>query len=166
MTKPDHRRTNKQKLGDWGEQLVAKCCPCPQCEITGTFRLLKAGSKCIDLTCSECGLSAQVKAKTVKDVERLPSKILGAAWDPQKALLDKGIYVALYVVLTTPERSASSIFHLPSEAQSLELFEPRKPLKDTAKRAGWQGFNYVCRAVEGRFKRIAVGEDVIFCPAI
>ena len=91
---------------------------------------------------------------TVSAVSPLPKKVLGAAWGPQKERMDSGIYFPLFLVLKAP--AAHAIYYLPTDFQSPALFSARKPLSDTARRAGWQGFMYVLGAVpDGAFVRLA-----------
>ena len=146
--------TEKQALGDWGEIQVTKKCSCPKCKKTKTLKKLPPNFKCVDIICDFCGFLAQVKTKTVNDVEKIPKKILGAAWGPQKERMDAGIYFPLYIVLKNEKKSA--IYYLPVDYQDREVFEARKPLSSTAKRAGWQGyyFNLTRLIDEGMIRRI------------
>ncbi len=132
--------TKKQELGEWGEILVAKKCPCPKCKQLGTLKRLPTNFKCADLICDFCGYLAQVKAMTVKAISPLPKQILGAAWGPQKQRMDSAIYFPLFLALKAP--SAHAIYYLPIDFQAPELFVSRKPLSAKARRAGWQGFMY------------------------
>ena len=132
--------TDKQNLGDWGEVLVTKQCSCPKCKKERTLKTLPKNFKCADIVCDFCGYLAQVKSKNVKDIEALPSNILGAAWGPQKERMDAGIYFPLYIVLKAEKKNA--IYYLPVDYQDEEIFIKRKPLSENAKRAGWQGFYY------------------------
>lgn len=110
--------------------------------------------KCADLICDFCGFLAQVKASTSANVGVLPSKIMGAAWGPQKARMDAGIYFPLYLVLVAPAQVEFAIYYLSADLQPPELFLPRNPLSETARRAGWQGFLYDLKAVSGRLVRL------------
>lgn len=103
------------------------------------MRLLPTNFKCADLICDFCGYLAQVKSVTASDLSKLPKTILGAAWKPQKARMDSGIYFPLFVVLVGPRRKAA-IYYLPRDLQRESMFVPRKPLSSGAKRAGWQGY--------------------------
>ena len=103
------------------------------------MRLLPTNFKCADLICDFCGFLAQVKSVTASDLSKLPRTILGAAWKPQKARMDSGIYFPLFVVLVGPRRKAA-IYYLPRDLQRESMFVPRKPLSSRAKRAGWQGY--------------------------
>ena len=132
--------TNKQKLGELGEQFVVKNCMCPKCKKEKTLKRLPANFKCADLVCDFCGYLAQVKASSVRDVSTLPKKILGAAWRPQEERMNAGIYFPLFIVLVSEKDKA--IYYLSADLQPPELFEKRKPLSKNARRAGWQGFYY------------------------
>lgn len=132
--------TKKQQLGEKGEILVTKIARCPRCKREKTLRRLPTNFKCADIICDFCGYLAQVKAVNSKDINRLPSKILGGAWGVQKDRMAAGIYFPLFIVLIKDKKSA--IYYLPADLQQPELFVARKPLSATAKRAGWQGFYY------------------------
>jgi len=133
--------TQKQQLGERGEVLVTKKCACPKCKRAGTLKRLRTNFKCADLICDFCGYLAQVKTKTSADISRLPKTIPGAAWGVQKDRMDSAIYFPLFIVLVKEPRKFA-IYYLPADIQFPEMFIPRKPLSTTAKRPGWQGFNY------------------------
>ena len=132
--------TDKQKLGEWGEVQVCKRCTCPKCKKRKTLKRLITNFKCVDIICDFCGFLGQVKAKNVSDIDKIPRTISGAAWGPQKERMDAGIYYPLFIVLKNERKS--SIYYIPADYQDPEIFKKRPPLKSTAKRAGWQGFNY------------------------
>ncbi len=133
-------KTNKQLLGDFGENLIIKKFNCPRCKRIKSLKKLPQNFKCADIICDFCGYLAQVKTKTVSDIEKFPSKVLGAAWGPQKERMDAGIYFPLFVVLKNGRNH--SVFYLSSDLQTEEMFIKRKPLSKNAKRAGWQGFYF------------------------
>ena len=133
-------RTNKQLLGDFGENLIIKKFNCPKCKRIKSLKKLPQNFKCADIICDFCGYLAQVKTKTVSDIEKFPSKVLGAAWGPQKERMDVGIYFPLFVVLKNGRNH--SVFYLSSDLQTEEMFIKRRPLSKNAKRAGWQGFYF------------------------
>ena len=133
-------RTNKQLLGDFGENLIIKKFNCPKCKRIKSLKKLPQNFKCADIICDFCSYLAQVKTKTVSDIEKFPSKVLGAAWGPQKERMDAGIYFPLFVVLKNGRNH--SVFYLSSDLQTEEMFIKRKPLSKNAKRAGWQGFYF------------------------
>jgi type II restriction enzyme len=60
--------------------------------------------------------------------------------------------------IQTPFWSAAfdlfSIFYLAGDLQNSEMFKPRAPLSDRARRAGWQGFVYDLSSVGKNFVRL------------
>lgn len=149
-------KTTKQALGDAGEQLVRDHVDCPGCKRDGrNFRLLPTNFKCADLICDFCGYLAQVKSKRINGAlpDEATGKIPGAAWGPQQERMAAGIYFSLYIVLVNDE-NLSSIYFLPRDLQTPEMFQPRKPLGPTAKRAGWQGFTIDLDAANSKATRI------------
>ena len=98
---------------------------------------------------------AQIKTANVTDVASVPSKILGAAWGPQKERMDAGIYFPLYLVLISKKQpQIFAMYYLAADLQTPEMFLARKPLSPSARRAGWQGFHYDMTAVAGSFVRL------------
>ena len=144
--------TDKQKLGELGEILVSKNLVCQKCKKTKTLKKLPTNFKCADLICDFCGFLAQVKSSNVKDIEKLPSSILGAAWKPPEDRMNAGIYFPLYLVLVNKKKY--SVFYLSSDLQSKDIFVARKPLSVKAKRAGWQGFMYDISKIKNHFVRL------------
>lgn len=137
--------TRRQALGKWGETQVVQHCGCPRCKRARSLKLLPPNFKCADVICDFCGYLAQVKTGKVKDVDQVPTSILGAAWEPQKERMDAGIYFPLFLVLHSPD--ASAIYYLSADLQPIAMFVARKPLSSTAKRHGWKGFLYDLRCV-------------------
>ncbi len=140
--------TAKQKLGEFGETVVTKHCSCPKCKRQKTLKRLPTNFKCADLVCDFCGYLAQVKASTASNNLPIPKKVLGAAWGPQKDRMDSGIFFPLFLVLKAKSKTDFSIYYLSADLQNLDLFEPRKPLSKSARRAGWQGFYYNMEAAK------------------
>jgi type II restriction enzyme len=115
---------------------------------------LPANFKCADVICDFCGYLAQVKAARVRKVDTIPNAVLGAAWGPQKERMASAIYFPLFLVLVGPGRANYSIFYLGADLQVPSMFQPRSPLSQNARRAGWQGFIYNFRPIRDRFVRI------------
>jgi len=109
-----------------------------KCKRSKSLKKLPRNFKCADIICDFCGYLAQVKTHTVKDINKFPSKVLGAAWGPQKERMDAGIYLPLFVVLKNEKQY--SVFYLSSDLQTEKMVIKRKPLSTSAKRAGWQGY--------------------------
>jgi len=135
--------TSHQKLGEKGEAMVCKHVPCPRCNRDRHLAKLQRNFQCADLICKFCGYLAQVKATTLTG-EELPDRVLGAAWGPQHEQIIAGIYHGLFIVGFSARGRLVRIDYIPAHILQTtpEIFEPRRPLKETAKRAGWQGFVY------------------------
>jgi hypothetical protein len=149
--------TDKQKLGEYGVSFVKKNFHCPRCKRKSTLWSLIPNFECADIICNFCGYLAQVKAKNVEDVNTLPDMIPGAGWNPQEKRLNVGVYFSLFVVLVSKRgrKKEHSVYFLPAELQERNLYQPRNPLSPTAKRAGWQGFDYDLRKFDkSRFTRL------------
>jgi hypothetical protein len=87
---------------------------------------------------------------------------MSAAWNPQHQRILAGIYNGLYLVgYRQNARTLVRIDYVPPHILEAvpEVFEPRKPLSETAKRAGWQGF------LLNIGKLPAVGFEQIFPPS-
>ncbi|MGK9053114.1 DpnI domain-containing protein [Neorhizobium petrolearium] len=145
--------TVRQALGTFGEQRVVQDCQCPRCKQSKTLVRLPPNFKCADVICDFCGYLAQVKASSTKRIDRVPKTILGAAWGPQSARMAAAIYFPLYIVLVDPVQQYS-IYYLSADLQTADMFKPRKPLSENARRAGWQGFIYDMATVEDRIVRL------------
>ncbi|WP_119165436.1 DpnI domain-containing protein [Algihabitans albus] len=146
--------TQHQQLGESGENAVCKLCSCPSCKRAKTLKRLPRNFKCADVICDFCGFLAQVKATRSKKRCEIPDKVLGAAWAPQKERMDAGIYFPLFLVIFNDDYFNFSIYYLSADLQEQSIFEPRKPLRETARRAGWQGFLYNLRTAKDRFVRV------------
>lgn len=145
--------TQRQLTGESGELLVVRECACPKCKRGRTLRRLPVNFKCADVICDFCGYLAQVKTSRSEKIERPPKTILGAAWQVQKDRMDSGIYFPLFIVQINTE-NAHSIFYLSADLQRPEMFIARKPLSETARRRGWQGFVYDLRGQERSIVRL------------
>lgn len=146
--------TAKQDLGKFGEKLVATSCTCPSCKRNSTLVRLPPNFKCADLICDFCGYLAQVKTRTKANVSHIPKTVPGAAWAPQRARMEAGIYFPLFLVLTNKSRREHAIYYLPGDLQERDMFIEREPLSPQAQRAGWQGFKYVLGPYRSRLVRV------------
>lgn len=136
--------TERQRLGNRGEAEVAKRARCPSCGHKRHLVKLRQNFQCADLICKFCGHLAQVKAYRLDSRDPVrPAQIMGAAWGPQHEQILAGIYHDLYLVGFSGHRLAR-IERVPAHVLQAtpKVFSPRNPLKPTAKRAGWRGFNY------------------------
>ena len=126
--------TAKQRLGDAGEKHVAKLCSCPKCKRSKTLKVLPKKFKCADIICDICGYIAQVKTTNVTNVAKVPGKVLGAAWKPQKEQMGAGIFFPLYLVLVLKgDPRTKAIYYLSADLQNPKMFIVRKPLSKSAR---------------------------------
>jgi Dam-replacing family len=132
-------RTLRQLLGDYGEGVVVRL-SCPKCKHERTLRRLPVNFRCADVICDFCGYLAQVKATERADVDTPPRSLMGSAWAPQKERMNAGIYFPLFIVVANHDRSAHAVYYLPADLQHPQMFQERKPLRATARRAGWVGY--------------------------
>jgi type II restriction enzyme len=146
--------TGRQITGDAGEVLVANECSCPKCKRIKTLKRLPTNFKCADLICDFCGFLAQVKTCKTNNVAIPPASVLGAAWGPQKERMDAAIYFPLYLVAFALSGKEYAIYYLSADLQDPDLFEVRKPLGRSARRAGWQGFTYRLAHIKERLIRL------------
>ena len=81
---------------------------------------------------------------TLPNGTEFPERVLGAAWRPQHEQIIAGIFHALYLVGFDSKGNLVRIDYVPAHVlqASPAVFEPRQPLRPTAKRAGWTGFYY------------------------
>jgi|ERR1700686_108795 len=139
--------TARQALGRRGEDAVRGRAVCPQCNRSRHFKRLPTNFECADVICKFCGFLAQVKTTRLKDgTDEFPDRIMGAAWRPQHDRILAGIYHGLYLVgFRQNGTSLVRIDYVPPHviAATPRIFEPRKPLSATAKRAGWAGYTLV-----------------------
>jgi hypothetical protein len=146
--------TPHQDTGAFGEERVVKDCACPRCKRRKTLVRLPSNFKCADVVCDFCGYLGQVKTTKTSTLGLVPNQITGAAWGPQRERMAAGIYFPLFLVLVHKETNEYFIYYLPSDLQNPEMFLERPPLSATAKRTGWQGFNYDLRGVKSRFVQL------------
>jgi len=139
--------TARQTLGDLGERLVTKLA-CPKCKNERSLKRLPRNFKCADIICDFCGYLAQVKATTTNSIDTPPTRLLGAAWEPQNLRMQAGIYFPLFFVLVSENRRKRSIWYLPADLQTPAIFKKRNPLSSDARRAGWTGY-LIDLSVEG-----------------
>lgn len=139
-------QTAYQTLGELGETAVVKHCSCPRCKRPRTLRRLPRNFEAADIICKFCAFTAQVKATSVRKPGGLRRLLPGASWRVQQARMKAHIYLPLYIV-TMLNDIPQRILYLPPDFQTQEMFRPRTPLSQRARRAGWQGFYYDLRVL-------------------
>jgi transcription elongation factor Elf1 len=140
-------QTDRQALGKRGESAVCTHAMCPRCNRARHFKRLPTNFECADIICKFCGLLGQVKTTRLKDgTDEFPDRIMSAAWRPQHDRIIAGVYHGLYLVgYRQNAKTLVRIDFVPPHILEATpgVFEPRKPLSATAKRAGWAGYTLV-----------------------
>lgn len=148
-------QTEKQAIGTKGERLVISNVDCFRCKRKRTLKPLVTNFKCADLICDFCGYLAQVKTSERVNIEKFPNLVPGAAWEPQKERMDAGIFFPIFFVLiSTMNDKRYSVWYLPTDFQNENMFKKRAPLKATARRAGWVGYNLNGKEIKEFARRI------------
>jgi hypothetical protein len=68
--------------------------------------------------------------------------------------MEAAIYFPIFVVLAPKAGQPCAIFYLSAGLQDPAMFVPRRALSDSARRAGWTGFNYDLSGCRDRFVRL------------
>lgn len=112
---------------------------CPACTSNNLYRT-KAGTEAVDFFCSRCASQFQLKAMS-KPIGR---KIVDAAYDSMiRAILQDRLPHFLFLSYNNFSLIVRDLLLIPNFCLSESAIERRKPLRDTARRAGWIGCNIV-----------------------
>lgn len=131
--------TPRQRLGIEGELFVVSALDCPVCKTKLAHVLLPRNTPCVDVKCSSCEVESQVKAITLKSRHAIPLTVLGGSWKSKKKHLEEHGFVPYFLVFFSI-KGVVSVFYLPVEGQSIEIFKVRNPLTSNAKSPGWVGY--------------------------
>ncbi len=104
----------------------------------------RTGKKVIDFRCQNCHHSYQLKSQ--KHLFR--NRVLDAAWQPMVSAIKAGKAPSFLFLHYDPARwHVENLFGVPSHFMSLSAIEKRRPLAETARRAGWVGCNILLRSL-------------------
>jgi type II restriction enzyme len=119
----------------------------------------KENTKVVDFFCDRCDSQFQLKA-TSKLIGR---KILDAAYDGMmRAILENRLPHLLLLSYDYFKATVNDLLIIPGFCFPPSSIEARKPLKSTARRAGWVGCNIVLDLIppEGRIKIVSSGNII------
>ena len=131
---------------------------CPACT-SNNLDKTRAGTEVVDFLCSRCDSQFQLKA-TSKLIGR---KIVDAAYDGMmRAIVENRLPHFLLLSYDNFKATVNDLLLIPGFCFSASAIEARKPLKPTARRAGWVGCNIILDLVppEGRIKIVHSGNIV------
>jgi type II restriction enzyme len=131
---------------------------CPVCtsnKLCGT----KPGTEAVDFVCGECEASFQLKSLNKK----IGDKIVDASYDAMiRAIRRNGLPHFLFLSYSSETYFVNDLILIPQFCISESAIEKRKPLAQTAKRAGWIGCNIIISLVppEGRIQIVSSGRVI------
>lgn len=113
---------------------------CPICKEYGLVKY-KANEKSKDIKCEKCNCQIQIKAKKGKKNNGEPLKLLGAEYKTTYNSIKENTVHYLVVLYSSigDSYTVHDILFIHCTNINERCIIPRPPLKDTAKRAGWQG---------------------------
>jgi type II restriction enzyme len=126
---------------------------CPAC-MSNSLTPTKGGTEAVDFLCGRCESAYQLKAKSGS----IGRRIVDAAYDAMmRAVLENRLPHFLF--LTYNNLTVSDLLLIPNFCLPPSAIEARKPLRPTARRAGWVGCNIVLDLVppEGRIQVVRSG---------
>jgi len=130
---------------------------CPACD---SPRLSPApqGTAAIDYTCPSCESAFQLKSQS----KPFGSRIVDAAYSEMRRAILSDRTPNLYVLHYDMERwEVRTLILIPRFAFTLSAIERRKPLSETARRAGWVGCNIVLDNFPGEARIPVVQESAV-----
>ena len=111
------------------------------CECSGKFQNQIANSKSIDSICLSCGHKIQIKGSKNKFKPNKNNilKIMGAEYNTTLNSIISDDWDLILVSYCEKETSINQVIRIKYDQISEQCVIPRTPLKETARRAGWQG---------------------------
>lgn len=110
--------------------------PCPRCG--GLLDETTAGSRVHDFTCRSCGNEYELKSKSGRFGRKIPGGAYAAMMDRLDSTRRPSLLLCEYDIV---EGTIKTITVVPGFAFTPSIVEARKPLAQSAQRAGWVGCN-------------------------
>jgi len=110
------------------------CIACPSDNLSPT----RKGAKVIDFTCPECYEQYQLKSK----IHPFGDCVVDSAYKPKINAISEGtIPNFIFLQYDSTLWIVQNLFLVPKHFISMSIIQKRKPLRKTARRAGWVGSN-------------------------
>lgn len=153
----DGYKSNSQKARVITETWTESNLFCPVC---GSPHLMhcKVSSPVADFYCEHCHSEFEQKSQKRNSVS-LPKTLEGGAYSAMEARLKSDENPHL-LVLTYADGKVNNLVMVPKHFFSMSVVEKRKPLKPTAKRAGWVGSHILLKDIPESGKIYIVKEGV------
>jgi type II restriction enzyme len=129
---------------------------CPAC-VSNNLTPTKGGTEAVDFLCARCESGFQLKAKSGS----IGRKIVDAAYKAMMRAVREN-RLPHFLFLSYKNLAVSDLLLIPNFCLPPSAIEPRKPLRSTARRAGWIGCNIVLDLVppEGRIQVVRSGSII------
>ena len=118
------------------EQWSANTLYCPACP-SRRLSATPANTQAVDFRCADCDSPFQLKSGTRWNERRIPD----AGYDAMMRAIVGDRVPNLFVMSYSANWAVENLLGVPSFVFSTSAIEKRKPLRDTARRAGWVGCN-------------------------
>ncbi|MCP4607162.1 MAG: restriction endonuclease [Planctomycetes bacterium] len=131
---------------------------CPAC-VCNYLQKTKDNTAVVDFICEKCDSQYQLKAKS----KLIGRKIVDAAYDGMiKAIEENRLPHLLLLSYDNYKATVNDLMVIPGFCFPPSSIEARKPLKSTARRAGWVGCNIVLDLIpsEARIKIVQSGNII------
>lgn len=129
---------NSQKIRVLTEDWVVRNLFCPVCG-KSYIKQFKNNKPVADFFCEDCKSDFELKSKESKN-GRLGTKIVDGAYETMIQRITS-LENPNFFFLTYSNNSVNNFFLIPNHFFTTSIIEKRKPLADTARRAGWVGCN-------------------------
>lgn len=144
------------------EDWAARNLFCVSCN-RNKLHIARDNTKVIDFVCDNCSETYQLKSRN----QPLGNKVIDAAYAPMIDSIKKNKAPNLYLLHYNPiDYCAENLLVVPRYFLTLSCIEPRNPLSQNARRAGWIGCNIVLRDIPIDGKIPLVRERKIISPAV
>ncbi len=125
------------------EDWAARNLFCVSCN-RNRLQIARDNTKVIDFVCDNCSETYQLKSRS----QPLGDKVLDAAYAPMIDAIKKNKAPNLFLLHYNSQNYCSeNLLVVPKFFLTLSCVEPRKPLSDNARRAGWVGCNIVLKDI-------------------
>lgn len=102
---------------------------------TDSLKPFKASTRLKDFRCGTCGAEYQLKSQQT----RFGKRLTGAEYKTSFAAAKQGRFPSLLLLQRDASWNVINLTAVHRANITPEMIEPRKPLSETARRAGWQG---------------------------
>lgn len=131
---------------------------CPACECDALDKT-RRGRELVDFECGDCDEGFQLKS-TKRAFGR---RVLDSAWRPMSTAVEVGEAPGFFFLQYAPDAwQVSRFFVVPGHFVTPIVLERRRPLKPSARRAGWVGCNILLERIADAARIPVVDAPTIF----